>query len=76
MSAAIYAEGEELAERLGQSFNSTELEYDLMKPDKPFPDELIAIMEQIRSERTQRRDAKHLNLLAEGKAAEQEGGAE
>ena len=57
-TAAIYANWEELTERAGQSFNSTELDYDLVKPERPLPEELIAIKEQVSSKATQSREVK------------------
>ena len=75
LTATIYAEGEEISERLGHPyFDSTELDYDLVKPDRPLPDEVIKTREQINQPVTQSRDIKQNKLLSKEEVAKQEGG--
>jgi len=74
LTSTIYAEGEELSERLGHPiFDTTELDYDLMKPNRPLPSELIAIMEHIRSQVEQSHNVKQLDSLTNEEVAKQEG---
>ena len=73
--AVIYAEGEELSERLDHPFfDSTKLDYDLMKPERPLPVELIEIKEQIHSQTTQPREVKQPKSFTKKEATGQEGG--